>query len=446
MALSHYQSTAVDDQGNVLSSATITVWREGSGALAALKTDRSGVTGKSNPFTITSGAGGQFDFYVVGGAYKIEVVSGSLTRTLRYVALGTAAEVDLVYASLNTVVGYESFYSNTTGDNNTTLGYRALYYNTTGNYNTASGYQTLYSNTTGSYNTASGINALYSNTTGVNNTASGMNVLYANTTGSYNTASGANTLRNNVSGDNNTASGVNALYSNTTGTYNAASGVNALYTNTTGVYNTASGANALRLNTTGNYNVASGANALRENTTGNYNTASGANALYFNTTGVYNTASGSKALYNTTTGSGNIGIGFLNSAGTYSPVFDPTTESNRLVMGHTAVTNAYVQVAWTVVSDARDKTDIRPVDIGLEFVKQLRPKSFKFRANRDSEETHGRRRYGFLAQDVLEMEGRDPIIVDDEDPDRLKYNGESLVPVLVRAIQELSEQVEDMRK
>ena len=135
----------------------------------------------------------------------------------------------------------------------------------------------------------------------------------------------------------------------------------------------------------------------------------------------------------------------MNSAGDYAPVFDPTTENNRLVAGHTGITNAYVQVAWTVVSDERDKAEIEPVDRGLDFVNQLRPKSFKFRVERGSDETHGRRRYGFLAQDILTLEGSDPIIIDDEDPDKLKYNGESLVPVLARAIQELSEQIEALK-
>ena len=92
MSLSHYQSTAVDEAGNVLSGATVTVRREADGSLASIKSDRGGASAKANPFT--TDADGAFDFYAVGGAYKITVVSGSLTRTYRYVALGTAAELD----------------------------------------------------------------------------------------------------------------------------------------------------------------------------------------------------------------------------------------------------------------------------------------------------------------------------------------------------------------
>jgi len=58
-------------------------------------------------------------------------------------------------------------------------------------------------------------------------------------------------------------------------------------------------------------------------------------------------------------------------------------------MGSTGVTNAYIQVAWTTVSDARDKTNFGVVPHGLDFVKALQPISYQFRQNRDSEETTG---------------------------------------------------------
>jgi len=154
---------------------------------------------------------------------------------------------------------------------------------------------------------------------------------------------------------------------------------------------------------------------------------------------------GYKALLNNTTGAGNFGVAFVNGGGTYAPVFDPTTENSRIVMGHTGVTNAYVQVAWTVVSDARDKTNIAPVPHGLEFINRLNPVSFQFKTSRDDETPNGNKRYGFLAQDILTLEGNDPVIIDAEVPEKLKYQGESLVPVLVNAIKELSAQVNALK-
>jgi hypothetical protein len=55
-------------------------------------------------------------------------------------------------------------------------------------------------------------------------------------------------------------------------------------------------------------------------------------------------------------------------------------------------------------------------------------------------------RYGFLAQDILALEGDNPVIIDNEKPDHLKYNGESLVPVLVKAIQELKAEVDSLKQ
>jgi hypothetical protein len=136
----------------------------------------------------------------------------------------------------------------------------------------------------------------------------------------------------------------------------------------------------------------------------------GYQALISNTTGSHNTALGYQTLKNNTTGSGNFVAASVTAAGTYSPVYDITTEDNRIVMGHTDVTHAYIQVPWTVVSDARDKTEIKPLGLGLDFVSQLKPVSYKFRRDRNSKETDGRKHYGFLAQDILELEGDAPPI------------------------------------
>jgi len=113
-------------------------------------------------------------------------------------------------------------------------------------------------------------------------------------------------------------------------------------------------------------------------------------------------------------------------------------------MGSTGVTNAYIQVAWTVVSDARDKINFAPVPHGLEFVKALQPTAYQFRTARDSEETNGGVRYGFKAQDVLELEGANPVIVDNEDADKLRMIDTALIPVLVKAIQEQQALIESL--
>ena len=354
-------------------------------------------------------------------SYSSTAVFTSLSTSADITVHGVTVGLGANGTSVDTAIGVAALGVNTTGHDNTAIGSYALSSNTTGSSNTANGRNTLFSNTTGSQNASYGYAALFSNTTGNGNTAYGTQALNQNTTGSYNVAFGLQSLISSTTSSANTAVGAFTLYSNTTGSNNTASGYSALNKNTTGVQNTASGVQALYNNTTGNSNIASGYQALANNTTGSYNTAVGGSALASNTTG-----------------SGNTAIGPLNSSGTYAPVFDPTTENNRVAIGSTAVTNAYIQVAWTVVSDARDKTNFNAVPHGLDFVNQLKPTAYQFRTARDSEETNGRVRYGFKAQYILALEGAAPVIIDNEDPDKLKYTSDSLIPVLVNAIQELT--------
>jgi hypothetical protein len=138
-----------------------------------------------------------------------------------------------------------------------------------------------------------------------------------------------------------------------------------------------------------------------------------------------------------TTGSGNITIGGQTAAGGYAPAQSITTQSNYISMGSTSTTNAYIQVAWTVVSDLRDKIVLGDVPLGLDFVQKLKPIKYQFTETRGDNTPHGDVKYGFGAQDILALEGDNPVIIDNKDEEHLRYNGESLVPVLVKAIQEL---------
>jgi hypothetical protein len=243
------------------------------------------------------------------------------------------------------------------------------------------------------------------------------------------------------------AFGFEALCANTTGCENAAVGFQALKANTTGLRNTATGFCALQANTTGCDNTAQGRLALRDNTTGIFNTASGLNALIANTTGCSNTALGVFALLCNTTGCNNIGIGINagRTGGTPAGIVNITTESNRIVMGNDDHTCAQIKIAWTATSDCRDKLCFAPIAHGLDFVRALKPTEYQFKTGgRDSIYTDGKRRYGFLAQDVLPLEGENPVIISADDPDKLQYTESHLIPVLVKAIQELTARVEEL--
>ena len=109
-------------------------------------------------------------------------------------------------------------------------------------------------------------------------------------------------------------------------------------------------------------------------------------------------------------------------------------------------------VIWTVQttspSDIRLKEEIADTDLGLAFVKQLRPVSYKLKA--DPKHQKG---YGFIADEVEQIIGLDSSLVYHE-PD-WKVGDEkgfktihypSYIAVLTKAIQELTAKVEALEK
>jgi hypothetical protein len=262
--------------------------------------------------------------------------------------------------------------------------------------------------------------------------------LDANTTGNYNTAYGYAALTSNISASENTAFGNDALFENTTGAEQTAVGSQALKANTTGNSNTAVGRKALLSCTTGNTNVAVGEGAL-QNANASNNTACGRSAGINLSSGGDNTCVGYEAGGALTTGTNNLLLG--KGAGLSSSPAEIDDDDNRIVLGNNSITHAYIKVDWTVGSDQRDKTDIQDITTGLDFVNQLKPKSFWFAKKRGSDEKHGDKKYGFLAQDILALEGSDPVVINNSDENSLKYQGSHLIPILVNAIKELSTKV-----
>ena len=173
-------------------------------------------------------------------------------------------------------------------------------------------------------------------------------------------------------------------------------------------------------------------------------TAVGNHALDTNTTGTGNTVIGFGAGTDITTGENNLCLG-KQAGNTSSPSGSLSTSSNNIVLGNNSITNAFIKVAFTVTSDKRDKIEDGVVSHGLDFVNQLKPKSFWFRKNRDSDEKHGDKRYGFYAQDILALEGSNAVVIDNKDPENLKYKGDQLIPILVKAIQELTMEVNKLK-
>ncbi len=107
----------------------------------------------------------------------------------------------------NVFIGYQSgnktAYSSTTlnASNNTAIGFQSLFSNTTGNANTAYGSLALYSNTTGKQNTAFGYNAGYSVLSGTGNVFLGYQAGYSETGSNKLYISNSNTSNPLIYGD-----------------------------------------------------------------------------------------------------------------------------------------------------------------------------------------------------------------------------------------------------
>jgi len=158
------------------------------------------------------------------------------------------------------------------------------------------------------------------------------------------------------------------------------------------------------------------------------------------TTGANNTALGTNTKAGTT-GSNNTAVG--DGAGT-DAVRTITTNSNEIVIGNNQSSSAFIKIDWTVTSDLRDKTEIEDVKHGLDFVNQITPIEYKFKKSREDDTPHGNKRYGFKAQEILALEGDNPVIINSEDADNLKLTSAYLLPVLVNAIKELTKRIKDL--
>jgi hypothetical protein len=191
-------------------------------------------------------------------------------------------------------------------------------------------------------------------------------------------------------------------------------------------------------------------------------------ALTANTTGANNTCIGNSAGDTITTGGSNIIIGYVSdvsSSGGSSQfvlgngvtcvgdgnfTFGDGTSDSNIANGATSI---------TAPSDIRLKEDIQEEEVGLDFINDLRPVTFLWKKEKDipsdmkaykegSEKRtmNGKYNHGFIAQEVKATidnhnlkDGFD-MWQEDEADGRQRVAPSALVPILVKAIQELSEQ------
>jgi hypothetical protein len=126
------------------------------------------------------------------------------------------------------------------------------------------------------------------------------------------------------------------------------------------------------------------------------------------------------------------------------------TTSNSITLGNTAITALRCAVtSITSLSDARDKKEVKDLNVGLEFIDGLRPVKFIW-DDRNEEGKHDIADFGFIAQDLKAAEEAVEMadvlkLVYDENPDKLEASYGKLIPILVKAIQELSAEVKQLK-
>jgi len=248
------------------------------------------------------------------------------------------------------------------------------------------------------------------------------------------------------------------MYSTTTGANNTAMGSTALYANTTGASNVAVGVQSLRLSTTASNNVAVGFQSGRALTTGAGNVFLGHEVGQNNvevTTGADNIAIGFHARLNAADAANQMVMGKqVTCQGNNQFTFGNGATDSNIVFGETSI---------SAPSDERYKEDIAASTAGLSFIKDLRPVTFKWKKEKDVPSGHdayvegsdtrvmnssGETNHGFIAQEVKAAidnhselkDGFRMWAVDERDTTngRQRVADGALVPMLVKAIQELS--------
>ena len=227
---------------------------------------------------------------------------------------------------------------------------------------------------------------------------------------------------------------------------------------TSGTNNTGLGSTALDSLTSGGDNTAIGSESGTGVTTGYSNTFVGYRAgaqTTLTTTGLSNTVIGAQARCSSASSYYEIVLGAnVNGIGTQYFTFGQDTASNRVYNQFTS------NASWTRASDERIKKDIQDSDCGLDFINDLRPVTYKFKAPSEldlsmseydvakNEAAYKDKMYGFIAQEVKTAMDNNNITdfagwhqIDDGQDNMQGISYEMFVMPLVKAVQELTTKV-----
>jgi hypothetical protein len=299
--------------------------------------------------------------------------------------------------------------------------------------------------------------------------------------GFANTCVGAITGRNITSGSGNTFVGSSTGYNTTAGSLNIFIGSGAGTSNTEGNRNVFVGngagfladtsentyiGNRAGIYQTGDKNVFIGSEAgagIAQNVgNGASNVCCGWKSGAVLTTGTGNVFVGESASDTHESGNYNVSIGFLSSVAdgcenSMALGNEASVNANNIVqIGNNAITEVIFGDGTTTVLRAASVTPLSDVNVkenivenikGLDFISKLRPVSYNYK--NDYKKTI---RSGFIAQEVesavneCEFTGFGGVIRPSEAAKHYSLNYSEIIPSLVKAIQELQEEVRKLRR
>jgi trimeric autotransporter adhesin len=179
------------------------------------------------------------------------------------------------------------------------------------------------------------------------------------------------------------------------------------------------------------------------------NVAIGSSALPFLTTGYRNVGIGQGAGNNVTYGSNLVCIGFGSAAST-------PTSANEITLGNADITVLRCAVtSITALSDLRDKADVKLFDGGLRVINSIPVKTYRWDkrewyedGKKDGSKKQEKLNLGFIAQDLEAVQEELGVqylnLVYKSNPEKLEATPGNLLPVAIRAIQELSNKIESL--
>ncbi len=198
-----------------------------------------------------------------------------------------------------------------------------------------------------------------------------------------------------------------------------------------------------------NYSTIVGHGAGLAMTSGDENTMVGRLAGWYMLAGNENVIIGNRdnsgpLVVGTFTGNNNIVIG---SGATPSNI---NGVNNEITLGNSSNNVLRCQATTiTSLSDERDKKEIQELPVGLEFIEKLKPVKFVWN-DRDENGKHDVEDFGFIAQDLKatqeESEASYLNLVYESNPEKLEASYGKLLPVLVKAIQEMSSEIKLLKE